>query len=192
VDGIQPSDEELVRLVRQRDERAFARLYDRYADLVYAVALRVLGDPTLAQDVAQEVFLRLWRSPDSYDAGRGRFMNWLLSVTRNRAVDEVRARGRRWNREVAPAHLPDGPPDGHGDDPLISAQIEAERAAVRRALRSLPEEQRATLELAYFGGLTQQEIAHLLQQPLGTVKTRTRLALKKLRAALAGEISVGG
>ncbi len=192
MDGIQPSDEELVRLICRRDEHAFARLYDRYADLVYAVALRVLADPTLAQDVAQEVFLRLWRSPESYDAGRGRFMNWLLSVTRNRAVDEVRARGRRWTREIAPAALPDGPPDGHSEDPLWTAQIEAERAAVRRALRMLPEEQRTTLELAYFGGLTQQEIADLLQQPLGTVKTRTRLALKKLRAALAGEVSVSG
>ncbi len=188
---VERTDEELVGLVRARDERAFETLYGKYSDIVYSVSLRVLADPTLAQDVAQEVFLRFWRMPDSYDASRGRFMNWLLSVTRNRAVDEVRSRGRRRQREVAPAVMPEDPPDAHAEDPLHNAQLEAERSAVRNALRLLPEEQRTALELAYFGGLTQQEIAALLNQPLGTVKTRTRLAMKKLRLTLAGEVGVG-
>jgi RNA polymerase sigma-70 factor (ECF subfamily) len=152
----------------------------------------VLADPALAQDVGQEVFLRFWRAPDRYDAERGRFANWLMSVTRNRAVDEVRMRGRRRLREVMPAVSPDDPPDLTAEDPLLNAQLEADRTAVRRALRELPEEQRTALELAYFGGLTQQEIAEVLHQPLGTVKTRTRLAMKKLRVALAGEVWIGG
>lgn len=192
MDDIRPGDEELVARVGAGDERAFEQLYDRYADLVYSVALRILADPALAQDVAQEVFLRFWRAPGRYDAGRGRFGNWLMSVTRNRAVDEVRMRGRRRQREVAPLPVAEDPPDGQAADPVLNATLAAERAAVRRALRCLPQEQRTALELAYFGGLTQQEIAELLQQPLGTVKTRTRLAMKKLRLALAGEVGVGG
>lgn len=185
------SDEALVMLVTGRDERAFELIYDRYADLVYSVALRIVADPAMAQDVAQEVFLRLWRAPSNYDAGRGRFANWLVSVARNRAVDEVRTRGRRRLREVGSATAIDDPPDVRVEDPSAIAQADMDRSAVRRALGGLPEEQRLTLELAYYGGLTQQEIAQLLNQPLGTVKTRTRLAMKKLRLALKGEVEVG-
>lgn len=178
-------------LVRARDAHAFELLYNRYADLVYSVALRIVAEPALAQDVAQEVFLRVWRAPASYDVARGRFVNWLVSVTRNRAVDEVRGRGRRRLREVGGGVIADDPPDSRADDPSVAVQAEAERSAVRRALAALPEEQRTALELAYFGGLTQQEIAQLLNQPLGTVKTRTRLAMRKLRLALAGDVEVG-
>lgn len=192
VDERSPSDEELVGRVGRRDEAAFALLYERYADLVYSVALRVLADPSLAQDVAQEVFLRVWRAPYSFDAGRGRFGNWLVSVCRNRAVDEVRQRGRRRLREIGPAALPVDPPDGQAEDPLLMALLGSERDAVLGALQALPVEQRTALELAYFGGLTQQEIAVALSQPLGTVKTRTRLALRKLRAALADVVEVRG
>jgi RNA polymerase sigma-70 factor (ECF subfamily) len=191
VDAHHLSDEVLIELVSGRNERAFETLYDRYADLVYSVALRIVADPAMAQDVAQEVFLRLWRAPASYDATRGRFANWLVSVARNRAVDEVRTRGRRRLREVGPATAVDDPPDVQVEDPSAIAQADMDRRAVRRALEVLPEEQRLTLELAYYGGLTQQEIAHLLNQPLGTVKTRTRLAMKKLRLALQGEVEVG-
>jgi RNA polymerase sigma-70 factor (ECF subfamily) len=185
------SDEALVMLVSGRDERAFEQIYDRYSDLVYSVALRIVADPAIAQDVAQEVFLRLWRAPSSYDSGRGRFANWLVSVARNRAVDEVRTRGRRRLREVGSATAIDDPPDGQVEDPSAIAQADMDSKAVRRALGGLPEEQRLTLELAYYGGLTQQEISQLLNQPLGTVKTRTRLAMKKLRLALQGEVEVG-
>lgn len=187
--GMDRSDEELVARISARDEGAFELLYRRYGDLVYSVALRVLADPALAQDVAQEVFLRVWRSPSSYDGTRGRFANWLASVTRNRAVDEVRMRGRRRLREMG-GDLPLEPPDEHAADPAQAAEMEMERAAIVRALRTLPEEQRQALELAYFGGLTQQEIAEMLHQPLGTVKTRTRLAMKKLRLALSGDVTI--
>lgn len=190
MDGSDHSDEALVLLIRGRDAHAFETLYRRYADLVYSVAMRVLADPALAEDVAQEVFLRVWRAPASFDVGRGRFATWIVSVTRNRAVDEVRMRGRRRLREVGTSTLADDPPDEQATDPALAAALSGERRAVLEALRTLPAEQRATLELAYFGGLTQQEIAQLLGQPLGTVKTRTRLAMKKLRQALAGDVDV--
>lgn len=181
-------DEYLVQRIVERDADAFARLYDRHADLVYSVALRVLADPSLAQDTAQDVFLRLWRTPAAYDPARGRFVSWLVSVARNRAVDEVRMRGRRRVREIGEDVGVEDPPDARAEDPQLAVQVQADRIAVRRALAQLPEDQRLALELAYFSGLTQQEIAERLQQPLGTIKTRTRLAMRKLRVALSAEV----
>ena len=179
-------DEELAARLAYRDMNAFEALYDRHGDLVYSVALRVLGDTHLAQDVAQEVFLRLWRSPERFLAERGRFLNWLLSVARNRAVDEIRRRGRRFRHE-SPAPEPPGREvaTGNAHDPALGAQLADERRVVRAALGRLPAEQRQVIELAYFGGLTQQEIANHLRQPLGTVKTRIRLGMQKLKTALS-------
>ena len=179
------SDEGLVALLGRRDVRALEVLYDRYGDYVYSVSLRVVGDAQLAEDVAQEVFLRLWRRPDLFDAKRGRFVTWLLSIARNRAIDERRSRGRRFRHETPPgvaseellANVP-------ADDPGDSAVLSDDRVVVQRALSSLPPEQRLAIELAYFGGYTQQEIAVGLHQPLGTVKTRIRLGLQKLRTVL--------
>lgn len=183
-----PDDETLIEQIKRRDADAFAMLYDRYADLVYSVALRVLADPALAQDTTQDVFLRVWRTPAAYDPARGRFPSWLVSVTRNRAVDEVRMRGRRRLREMGEQAAGDDPPDSRAEDPQLAAQLQADREAIRKALTTLPEEQRTAIELAYFSGLTQLEIAERLGQPLGTVKTRTRLGLRKLRAALEDEV----
>jgi RNA polymerase sigma-70 factor (ECF subfamily) len=149
------------------DKLAFEAIYDRYGDLVYSTALRVLRDPHIAEDMSQEIFVRLWRKPASYVAERGRFLTWLISVTRNRAVDEIRSRGRRQRYETASPEEP---------------------RTVRAALAELPPEQRQAIELAYFGGHTQQEIAERLGQPLGTVKTRIRLGMQKMRAALAPQI----
>jgi RNA polymerase sigma-70 factor, ECF subfamily len=183
-----PADETLVERVRARDAEAFAGLYDRHADLIYSVALRVLADPALAQDAVQDVFLRLWRAPEAYDPARGKFVSWLVSVARNRAVDEVRMRGRRRTREIGENSSVDDPPDGKAEDPQLAVQVQADRLAVRRALDVLPAEQRRAIELAYFSGLTQQEIAERTGEPLGTIKTRTRLAMRKLRAALSEEV----
>jgi len=169
-----------------RDKYAFEKIYDRYGDLVYSTALRVLRDPQLAEDISQEVFVRLWRKPDSYVAERGRFLTWLISVTRNRAVDEVRVRGRRQHYETAsPEEQERELPAGTADDPALNADLAEQRRIVRDALAELPPDQRQVIELAFFGGLTQREIADRLSQPLGTVKTRIRLGMQKLRAALA-------
>ncbi len=173
-----------------RDIKAFETLYDRYGTLVYSTALRVVADAHLAEDIAQETFLRLWRTPEHYVAQRGRFVTWLLSVVRNRAVDQVRTRGRRRKREMAPTES--GPERelaaSDSTDPALAAQLADERKLVRKALGTLPAEQRQVIEMAYYGGYTQQEIAALLGQPLGTVKTRIRLGMQKMKAALASEV----
>ena len=185
----QLGDDELMRRLFYRDRRALEAILDRYGDLVYATALRVLRDPHLAEDISQEIFVRLWRKPDSYVAERGRFLTWLISVSRNRAVDEVRSRGRRQRYETAsPEEQERELPAGNANDPAINAQLAEEARAVRAALAGLPGEQRQVIELAYFGGFTQQEISQKLGQPLGTVKTRIRLGMQKLRATLAPEM----
>jgi RNA polymerase sigma-70 factor (ECF subfamily) len=178
-------DERLVEALEDRDERALETLYDRHGDYVYSVCLRMVGDVQLAEDLSQEVFLRLWRRPDLFDVSRGRFLTWLLSVARNRAIDERRSRGRRFRFETPPSvnaeeMLELAPTDEDRDVAVVSE----ERIVVRKALAALPPEQRLAIQLAYFGGYTQQEIAAGLHQPLGTVKTRIRLGLQKLRTLL--------
>jgi RNA polymerase sigma-70 factor (ECF subfamily) len=186
------SDEALMVAVAARDDLAFSALYDRYSDMVFATSLRVLADRQLAEDATQDVFVRLWRRPELFMSERGRFLSWLMSVTRNRAVDELRARGRRRRREATTLLTSEDPGENiqasDVDDPLSTAQLHEEQALVRKALAVLPFEQRRALELAYFGGMTQQEIALALHEPLGTVKTRIRLGMQKLRTALAESV----
>ncbi len=172
-----------------RDLQAFRALYDRYGDLVYSTTLRIVRDVHLAQDMVQEIFLRLWRKPDSYVAQRGRFSTWLTSVARNRAVDEIRSRARRYRHETtSPEQQVRELPDAADKDPALTAELADQRRLILAALAGLPSEQRQVIELAYFGGLTQQEIARRLSQPLGTVKTRIRLGMQKLRSALTAEL----
>jgi RNA polymerase sigma-70 factor (ECF subfamily) len=186
------TDEALMLAVTTGDDASFAVIYERYVDLVYSAAVRVLGDSQLAEDATQDVFVRLWRRPETFVAERGRFLSWLMSVARNRAVDELRARGRRRKREgIALVEPEEGQANGlprPDEDPARAAQLHEEQRAVRRALGNLPPEQKVALELAYFGGLTQQEIAVTLHEPLGTVKTRIRLGMQKLRRALAEQL----
>jgi len=183
------SDEELMQRLVLRDLEAFRALYSRYSSLVYSAALRVVRDAQIAEDMVQEIFLRLWRKPESYTAQRGKFATWLTSVTRNRAVDEVRSRGRRFRHETAsPEEAERELPGPETDNPALTAELADQRRLILTALSRLPAEQRQTIELAYFGGLTQQEIAERLGQPLGTVKTRIRLGMQKLRAALTPEL----
>ncbi len=180
-------DDELMNRLGSRDLGAFEALYDRYGDLVYSVSLRVVGDQYVAQDVAQDVFLRVWRRPEQFDVTRGKFVTWLLSVTRNRSIDQRRSQSRRLRHEALPVAddeeevLPSG---DDRDDPALATVLSEERSEVRNAMESLPAEQKLAIQLAYFGGLTQQEIATKLDQPLGTVKTRIRLGMQKMRATL--------
>lgn len=164
---------------------ALEALYDRYGALVFSVSLRVLYDRQLAEDVTQEVFLRLWRRPGSYDSARGRFISWLMSVTRNRAIDERRRLKRRGRLEERDDVVPELPSEGRFRDPLEEAALAEERRALREAMTRLPPPQREVLDLAYFAGLTQVEIAQRTGQPLGTVKTRVRLGMQKLRESLS-------
>ena len=186
-------DEALLQRLSYRDLEAFRSLYDRYGDLVYSAVLRIVRDVHIAQDMVQEVFLRIWRRPESYVAQRGRFSTWLISVARNRAVDEVRARNRRYRHETAsPEQQERELPSSDDNDPALTAELADQRRLVLAALADLPPEQRQVIELAYFGGLTQQEIAQKLSQPLGTVKTRIRLGMQKLRTALTPQLRTEG
>lgn len=180
-------DDELMDRLPSRDLGAFQALYERYSDLVYSVSLRVVADPYVAEDVTQDVFLRVWRRPEQFDVTRGKFVTWLLSVTRNRSIDVRRSQGRRLRHEALPTSSEEEdvlPSNDDRDDPALATVLSDERLAVRKALEVLPAEQKLAIQLAYFGGLTQQEIANKLGQPLGTVKTRIRLGMQKMRGAL--------
>ncbi|GAB4322244.1 MAG: sigma-70 family RNA polymerase sigma factor [Dehalococcoidia bacterium] len=188
------SDAALMGLVTARDADAFAAIYERYVDIVYSTALRVLGEEHMAEDVAQDVFVRLWRRPEAFVAERGRFLSWILSVARNRAVDELRSQARRRRREThaistaGDEYSTDVPCESDATNPLAAAELFDAQVRVRSALCEIPLEQRRALELAYFRGLTQEEIATVLREPLGTIKTRIRLGMQKLRRALEDEV----
>lgn len=173
-----PKDEAaLIARIRAGDESAMGELYDRYSGVVYGVALRVLADTTAAEDVLQEVFLQLWRQPQAFDAGRGRLAPWLAVIARNRAIDLLRKRPMEEDISELPIAT------GVDLEDEAAGRLAIEK--VRAVLAQLPQEQRRSLEMAYFEGLTHTEIAGKTGEPLGTVKTRTRSALLALRKTLA-------
>ena len=182
----QLEDARLLRLVAEGDKIAFAELYDRFSGPLYATALRVIRDATEAQDIVHDTFVTLWEKASSFEAGRGTAFAWALTLVRNRAIDRVRMRRRRAEllTSSAPADL------GYDED--LSGTAAADQAilgdeatAVRAAVATLPADQKRALELAFFSGLTQQQIAEKLSEPLGTVKARIRRGLIKLRDSLA-------
>lgn len=179
------SDDLLVQRVVEGDLRAFELLYDRYARPVFSLAFRMLGDPGEAEELLQETFVRLWQQAGRYDARRGSFGSWLMSIAHNLAVDALRQRSRRPQRAdfVDLATLPLQDIDERATA-LEAAEVSELRDRVRRALAQLPEPQRQAIELAYFAGLTHSEIAAVLGEPIGTIKTRLRLAMQKLQVLL--------
>lgn len=177
-------DEELMEGVQRGDGRAIAALYDRYGGLVFSLGLRMLGDREGAEELVQEVFLRAWRQAASYQPSLGRLSTWLLGIARNLAVDELRRRGARPQRADGDSDLQLAQIATPDDDPAERLSTSAQRDEIREALESLPPAQRQVMDLAYYGGLTQSEIAATLGDPLGTVKTRMRLATQKLRELL--------
>ena len=169
------------------DVDALAVLYDRYGSLAYSVALRVLGDPALAEDVVQESFLKLWTNASAFDPDRGSLRSWLVASVRNRAIDQLRGRGRNDRREVDLGVAEGVPQPDPRTDPWHKVSTALERDAVSEALQRLPAEQKQAVELAYYGGYSQREIAEMSRVPLSTVKGRMRLALEKLHSYLEGK-----
>jgi RNA polymerase sigma-70 factor, ECF subfamily len=173
------SDAEIIARIYSGDESAMAQLYDLYSHVVYAVALRVLSDSSAAEDILQDVFVQLWRNPQAFNASRGSLAAWLAVIARNRAIDQLRKK-----RPAAEAV---------DLDTVVSANLDLQNTAerkqaiekVRGVLASMPAEQRAALEMAFFEGLTHAEIAGKTGQPLGTVKTRIRSGLLAVRKAFA-------
>ena len=174
-----PEDVELVQQLREQPGIGVARLYDRYGRLVYSVALRILQDHGAAEEVTQDVFVRCWSGIDRYQPERVRLVSWLLAIAHHRAIDELRSRrGKSQRREISAdlMHLPTA------DEPAIDDALL--RGEIRVALAALPQPQREVIDLIFWGGLTRHEAAAQLSLPLGTVCTRLRLGMDKLRGLL--------
>jgi RNA polymerase sigma-70 factor (ECF subfamily) len=186
-------DSDLVDCVVAGDAQALAILYDRHSRGVYSMALRLLGDAPAAEEVVQETFLKLWRQPTAYHSARGRLLPWLLGVAHHHAVDLLRRRQLEQRHRLPSKVSSSGESltdvldklglSSADDDPQDRAGAVEQRDVVGQALHNLSREQRVPLELAYFNGMTQLEIATLLGLPLGTIKTRMRLGLQQLRKA---------
>jgi RNA polymerase sigma factor (sigma-70 family) len=174
------TDEAVLSLVAESDEAALAELYDRFGGIAYGLALRILRDEALAQDAVQEAFLAVWRTADRFLAERARASTWILTLVHRRAVDLVR---REERRRAEPLERAPEPPAPESVDEEATSRFQ--RRVVQEALRRLPPEQREALELGYYGGLTQSQLAEQLGQPLGTIKSRMFAGLTRLRDLLA-------
>jgi RNA polymerase sigma-70 factor (ECF subfamily) len=181
------SDSDLIARAAAGDERAVADLYDRYGQVLYAVAYRIVGQRADAEEVVLDSFAQAWREATRFEVARGSVAGWLTTIARSRALDLVRARGRRDRiTATAAAERPDASPamGRWRTDPSSAVEHAERRAQVQLALERLSPPQRRAIELAFFEGLSQSEIAELLQEPLGTIKTRVRLGMQKLRESL--------
>ena len=168
----------LIQQVAQQDREAFSQLYDRFSNLVFTLAMRMLRVRSDAEDLLQEVFVQVWRQAENYSAERGSPEAWIINIARSRAIDKIRSI-RRMEKSFV---LTDDPARAESGENVESSAAESEaRLAMNSALANLPEAQRKVLELAYFDGLTQSEIAERLAEPLGTVKTRMRSGIQRLR-----------
>jgi RNA polymerase sigma-70 factor, ECF subfamily len=181
------SDERLIRLIAQSEEQALAQLYDRYHRLIFSPALAIVNDRETAEEVTLDVFMRVWQKAATYRADQAKVSTWLTHIARHHAIDVLRRRAARLDQsalhwEDAIANVQSSRPD-----PQESAELSARRERIHAALAQLPAEQKQALILAYFGDYTQSQIADLLSQPLGTIKTRLRLAMQKLREFLNEE-----
>jgi RNA polymerase sigma-70 factor (ECF subfamily) len=184
------ADEEVMLLVQRGEARAFELLYDRHGRAAFSLAYRMVGNRVNAEDITQEAFLSIWRSRLRYDPVRGSVRTWILGIVHNRAIDGLRrsiVHDRR--RETL-----DGVEERHEapERTEVEAARREEARGVRSALSALPEEQRRTIELAYFGGFSHSQIAELLDEPIGTVKGRMRLGLEKMRRELSEGFAAGG
>ena len=176
-----PADDVLMSALAGRDITALATLYDRYGRLAYSLAYRILGESEAAEDVVQDAFISAWRGAATFRPERGNPRGWLLSIVHHRAVDVQRRK-----TTFRPAPLEVAEQRAANEDTALMAERNVEQQTVRLALQALPEAQRRTIELAYFGGYTHVELAGLMGVPLGTVKGRMRIGLQKMRRALEG------
>jgi RNA polymerase sigma-70 factor (ECF subfamily) len=187
VDYTRLDDQALMRLIAHSKEDALSELYDRYSRLVYSIAVNAVSDPSLAEEISQEVFIRIWENADSYRPDQGKVVTWMASITRYRSIDTIRRQNVRpegnqaaWVEESS-LDMPD-PINLEGEVERIER-----RDRVRVAIAQLPKEQKVALAYAYFQGYSHREIAAALDEPVGTIKTRIRLGMQKLRQALSEE-----
>jgi RNA polymerase sigma-70 factor, ECF subfamily len=169
-------DVAVLREIQTGNQEAMTAFFDRYSRLVYSVAMRILNDSSVAEDVAQELFIQIWKNPWAYDPGRGSLSGWLVVVARNRAIDKLRRR-----RPADPVEM-FALPSSMNPAPEVERKLDLEK--IQTAMARLPQEQRSSLEMAFFEGLSHSEIAAKTGEPLGTVKTRIRLGLIAIRKGL--------
>jgi RNA polymerase sigma-70 factor (ECF subfamily) len=175
------ADEDLMSLIETGDTQAFEALHDRHSMTAYRMAYRIMGKPQATEDLVQEAFLKVWRAAGSYRVHRGSARTWVLSIVHNLGIDQLRSlASRRRVQDITQARAPTSQPS----EAFAEAWRNSQSEQVRKALKVLPQEQLKVIELAYFSGYTQKEIAELLEVPLGTVKGRARMGLKKLREYL--------
>ena len=179
----QPNDVDLLKAIARQDESALAELYDRYRVILFGLLVRILNSREEAEDVLQEVFLQVWRRAADFDENRGRPFTWLVTLARSRGIDRLRSLGARERVAIAGAREP----SDEVSDAVADAFKSEQRSLVNTALAQLPDEQKRPLMLAYFEGLTQSEIATKLGAPLGTVKTRMRAGLMKMRELIGDQ-----
>ena len=184
MDYSQLEDDALLELISRTQANALNELYGRYSRLVYSIALHMLGEQATAEEITLDVFTKVWQKADTYRSNRGTVRVWLTSMTRNRAIDVLRQQGVRLNVQNKLWTEATSQPISNERVPETAVDLNLRKQRIRAAVIQLPEEQRIILELAYFQGYSQSEIAQLRDLPLGTVKTRVRLAIQKLRRLL--------
>lgn len=186
VEGTDPGPSSLIMAIGAGETAALERIYDLHSPMVYALLLRLLGNPEDAQEVLQEVFIQAWQRAATFDARRGNEIAWLISMARSRGIDRLRSRRTRTNRESeASREISIRTGDVVRAQSLDDAIVSEQQQEMRAALDGIPDAQRIPLELAYFNGMSQSEIARHLDEPLGTIKTRMQLGMKKLRDRLS-------
>ena len=187
MDYIKFDDQTLMRLISRSHEQALNELYDRYNGLVYSIAMNAVGNKQLAEEITQDVFLRVWKKADTYQASQGKVFTWVASITRYRSIDVIRWHNVRPESDLSPWDELESHPLSNGRDVESQSEFSIRVEHLRQALSDLPADQRQALAYAYFRGYSHREIAELLNLPLGTVKTRIRLGMQKLRNTLYKE-----
>lgn len=180
-------DERLISLVAELRAEALDQLYQRYSPLVFGLALMIVRDPSTAEEITLDVFMRVWQKAASYRPDQAKVSTWLTHITRNHAIDVLRRQAVRPDQSALSWDEVKSETGIHSQDPQEVAELSLRRQRIRNAISKLPADQMQTLMLAYFGGYTQSQIADMLKQPLGTIKTRVRLAMQKLHELLRDE-----
>lgn len=173
------TEEELIALLKTRDRQAYSYLYDNYGGALYGIIMKILNKEEAAKDVLQEVFVKIWQHIESYDASKGRLYTWMLNIARNAAIDVFRSAGFNKDKKISTLEN-----SVYTDTSALSTAIRTDHMGLKKLVEGLKEEHRRIIELAYFNGYTQEEIAQALNMPLGTVKTRARAALAQLKSLM--------
>ena len=170
------NEQELIQLLQIQDKRGISLIYDRYSAALYGVALRIVKSEAIAQDVLQDAFIKIWKSAPSYDGKKGTLFTWMLNITRNTAIDKTRSAHFRRSGKIQSIE-----DFVNGTEPSLSEEIAVEHIGVRKSVNNLEEKYQVVMDLVYFNGYTHQEAAECLNLPLGTVKSRVKIALRELR-----------